>query len=134
MALSHFLMLAVFYSYILRNISIISVFKNKTNFYNLYKIKLYKTSKCLKCFICLLWSDFFKHFHKSFSENPWKCFPWNNNRSIVFLRCLWMPICKEVSSKVWLIHAEQMSLYNFFILRKERDYSTDVFLWNFWNF
>ena len=30
-----------------RNLSMMTVFKDKTNFYNMYKIKLHKTSKCL---------------------------------------------------------------------------------------
>ena len=31
---------------------------------------------------------FFRRFHKSLSENPWKCSPQYNSRSIVFLRFL----------------------------------------------
>ena len=37
---------------------------------------------------------------------------------------------KKISAEVRLIHAEQMSLYNFIILRKKRDSNTGVFLWN----
>ena len=37
---------------------------------------------------------------------------------------------EKVSAKVWLIHAEQMSLYNFIILRKKRDSNTCVVQWN----
>ena len=37
-------------------------------------------------------------------------------------------------AEVRLIYAEQISLYNVIILGKKRDSSTDVFLWNYWNF
>ena len=33
-------------------------------------------------------------------------------------------------AEVGLIHAEQLYLYNFIILRKKRDSNTSVFLWN----
>ena len=41
---------------------------------------------------------------------------------------------EKVSSKLRLIHAEQMSLCNLIISRKKRDSNTGVFLWNLWNF
>ena len=41
---------------------------------------------------------------------------------------------KKISVEVPLIHAEQMSLYNFIILREKRDSNTSVFLWNLGNF
>ena len=41
---------------------------------------------------------------------------------------------EKISAKVRLIHAEQMFLRNFIILRKRRDSNTGVFLWNLWNF
>ena len=37
---------------------------------------------------------------------------------------------EKILAKVLLIHAEQMSLCNFIILRKKGDPSTGVFLWN----
>ena len=37
---------------------------------------------------------------------------------------------KKKLAEVWLICAEQMSLYNFIILKKKRDLNTGVFLWN----
>ena len=37
---------------------------------------------------------------------------------------------KNILAEVRLIHAEQMSLYNFIILSKKRDFNTGVFLWN----
>ena len=41
---------------------------------------------------------------------------------------------EKVSAKVRLIHVEQMSSYNFIILRKKTDSKTGVFLRNLWNF
>ena len=75
--------------------------------------------------------DFFlNHFPK-----PTEVFSVINNRSIVFLRRLWrQSMRKKKSAEVPLIHAEQMPLYNFVILREKRDSNTDVFLWNSWNF
>ena len=44
---------------------------------------------CIYRFVCYEMDGvFFGRFHKSLSENPWKCSPENNNRSIVFLRRL----------------------------------------------
>ena len=37
---------------------------------------------------------------------------------------------EKISAKVWLNHAEQMSIDNFIILRKKRDSSAGFFLWN----
>ena len=37
---------------------------------------------------------------------------------------------KKFLAEVRLIHAEQMPLYNFIILRKKRDSNAGVFLWN----
>ena len=39
----------------------------------------------------------------------------------------------SILAEVWLIQ-EEVSLYNFVILRKKRDSNTDVFLWNLLNF
>ena len=41
---------------------------------------------------------------------------------------------RKVSAKIRLIHTEQMSLYNFFMLRKERDPNAGVFQQNLGNF
>ena len=41
---------------------------------------------------------------------------------------------KKIPAEVQLIHAEQMSLCNFIILRKKRDSNTGIFLWNSWTF
>ena len=57
----------------------------------------------------------FQRCLKSLSENPEKCSSWNNNRSFVFLWCLW---CQSIRKKLRQ-HAKQMSLYNFIILRKK---------------
>ena len=37
---------------------------------------------------------------------------------------------EKISAKVWLNHAEQMSIDNFVILRKKRDSNAGVFQWN----
>ena len=41
---------------------------------------------------------------------------------------------EKIPAEVRLIHAEQMALYNFLILKKERDFNTGIFLWKLWNF
>ena len=36
----------------------------------------------------------------------------------------------SILAEVWIIEAEEMSLYNLVILTKKRDSNTGVFLWN----
>ena len=36
----------------------------------------------------------------------------------------------SILAEVWIIEAEEMSLYNLVILMKKRDSNTGVFLWN----
>ena len=62
-----------------------------------------------------------RKFATTLSENSWKCSPQNSNRYIVFLRRLWrQSMRKKISAEVRIIHAEQMSLYNFIILGKQQ--------------
>ena len=56
-----------------------------------------------------LWGKLaFRRFHKTLSENPYKCSPQNNNRSMIFLSCLWRQSMRKVSyhSKT-LLHRNQ---------------------------
>ena len=48
---------------------------------------------------------------ESLSKDPQKCSPQNNNRSTVFLGCIWhQSMRKKGLAEVRLIHAEQMSI------------------------
>ena len=63
------------FMHIQRNISIVTVFKDKTNLYNMCKIKLHRTSKCLWPIYIIYWyvcceMIFFQRFHKSLYINP----------------------------------------------------------------
>ena len=44
--------------------------------------------------------------------------------------CMTSVYGKKFQQKYAFCHAEQMTFYNFIILRKKRDSNTDVFLWN----
>ena len=86
---------------------------------------------------------FFRRFLKSLSKKPHRNFLCKIYWSIVFLRRLWHQSMRKIFlTEIRLIHAEQMSLYNFIILRKKqwsenflkRYSNTGVFMWNSWNF
>ena len=69
---------------------------------------------------------FFRCFHKSLTKNPAL-----HKITIDLFETFVTSICEEkVLAKLQLFHAEQMSLYNFIILRKKRDSNTCVVQWN----
>ena len=85
----------------------------------MYK-KLHKTSKGLwpiyiDMFI-VKWMIFFWHFHKSLSENV-LC---KMTIDLLYFKDVYdVNLWEKKLAEVWLINAEQMSLYNFIILRKK---------------
>ena len=99
-------------------------FSNKTNLYNMYKMKLHKLQNVYgphyRCVCCEM-----NFFFSSFSQITFQVFSMRHVN-------LWER--KKYIEEVLLIHAEQVSLYNFIILREKRDSNTGVFLWNLRNF
>ena len=104
----------------------------------MYKIKLHKTSECLWLvyidMFVVKWMFFFNvlinHFPKIHRSVPCKI-----TIDLLYFRDVYdVNLWEKNLAEVRLISAEQMSLYNFIILRKKRDSNTVVFLWNLWNF
>ena len=120
--------------YIRRNISIITVFKDKVNLYNMYKMKLHKTSKCLwpvyTDLLVVKWVGFFSnvfvnHFPKI-------------HRSVlrkITIDLLFFWDVYDVSLGRRTDYSSRRNVFIWFRHFKEKgDSNTGVFLWNLWNF
>ena len=128
-------MLGVFYAYTEEYKHNHCFIKTKTN--NMYKIKLHKTSKCL----WPIYTDMFVVKSMFFFNIFRNLFP-KIHRGVLCKIAIYLLHFRDIYevnlreknlAEVWLINAGQMSLYNFLILRKERDSNTGVLLWYLWN-
>ena len=63
-------------------------------------------------YVCCEMIFFFWRFHQSLAEKPYKCSPWNNSRSIAFLRHLWRQSMRKVTVRLRFIETRLKQGYD----------------------